>query len=119
MTAINQNQPTFAGDDLDIMVSVVRVVNGKTIAKDLTGATAIDYVVMKNPAEGNERVIQKTLGGGIIVTDAERGVFKIAISGNDTAALSGPYFHSGRVTDSAGRTSTVFVGTLSVKQNGM
>ncbi len=113
MTHQVQDFSIHAGDDLIIPVTVTEDGTPTGTPVDITGALLIVWAL--STREGTiARVLTKTLGEGIEVTDASGGVFEVTIDTEDTRDLSGRYQHQARITDSGGSKSTVMSGLVTV-----
>lgn len=111
MTAKNQDFATYQGDAA-LPVFTVLDENGAPI--NLSTATQISWAAKRDAA--SSPVLAKTKSGGGIsfVTDGSDGKFQVALTGVDTAALTGYYLHVASVTDALGNTSTVTLGRMQV-----
>lgn len=79
----------------------------------LVGAQSIKWWVAKT-VRSTVRLIEKSVGSGIVVTNAAGGVITITLSPANTVAVSGSYYHELEVIDSAGDIGTVLRGTLTI-----
>lgn len=112
MTSENQNFEMYEGEDKTLTITVVDVAGA---AVNLTDAT-IKWQVKRN-VDDTSPLIEKTTAGGITITDAEGGVFTIALADTDTANLGGEgYHHEAEVTDVSGNISTVTRGVMTIKK---
>ena len=82
-------------------------------AVSLVGAQSIKWWVARK-VTSTTRLLQKTVGTGITVTNAAGGLLTIAIDPADTVSVSGDYYHELEVIDSAGDIGTVLRGTMTV-----
>ena len=106
MTATNQNLIIYIGDDGDFDADIYDE-NGDLLT--VTGATAL--WVLKTEA-GETATLQKTDGSGITISGSS---VTVTISDTETSALTeGRYFHALSLTI-AGKTRTVFAGSVEVK----
>lgn len=105
-----QNVSLAAGDNMVITVTVTQAGS----AKNLTGATAINYKAY--PLNSSTAVITKALLSGVTVTNAAGGIFTVTLAPADTTALCGDYRHEAEITDVSGNISTVMTGLLSVQK---
>lgn len=117
MTVSVEDFSIHAGDDLTITVTVTADGTAGGTPVSLAGATAITWAAApwSQLGEATERAVTKTLGAGIAVTDAAGGEFTVTLAAADTADLAGRYTHQARVTDAAGKRSTVLSGILEVE----
>jgi len=108
----------WSGNDVVLNATIGDGAGG---VKDLTGALAIIWVLAK--AEGGTPILTRDLGAGIAVTaPATLGKFVVTLTPTETEALVGKgkvYYHECRVTDSAGKKSTVFWGSATVRGNSI
>lgn len=79
----------------------------------LIGVQTIKWWVARR-VTSTTKLLQKSLGNGITVTNSAGGVLTIAIDPEDTVAVSGDYYHELEVVDSAGDIGTVLRGTMTV-----
>lgn len=101
-----------AGDALHINVPIY---DDQGARKDITGASAEWFLTSLE--DQTTRIVEKSVAnGGITLTNPANGELVIQIATGDTAALSGIYHHRCRVTDSAGRRATVFVGEIEIEE---
>ena len=114
MTETGQNFTMWSGDT---KVLEVTITDSDGAAVDLTGAT-ISYVLQRN-VNSAAATISKTTDDGISITDASGGVFQITLDASDTASLSGSYYHECQITDASGNASTVFTGTVTMKDDAI
>ena len=104
-----------AGDFLELVVTIL---GGDGEPVDLTGASAIRYVVTRQGAGGDPvgaALVSRTLGSGIAVTNGPAGQITITLPNGATDNLLGSYRHECEVTDDEGRISTVFIGRFTVE----
>jgi len=114
MTETGQNFTMWSGDTKVIEVTIT---DASGNAVNLTGAT-ISYVLQRSV--GSTVTISKTTASGISITDASGGVFQITLDASDTARLSGSsYYHECQITDTSGNVSTVFTGTVTMKEDAI
>lgn len=122
MTAELQNTEIYAGNDRTLEIPVK---NPDGSAKDITGAS-IAWVMKKHPWSTSNVLSKATGGSGITILDAANGLFEIAITNSDTAALLDAlnaegdlYWHAAEVTDGAGLVCTVTTGYITLKRAGL
>lgn len=108
---IPTNIEMFSGNTKLLRVTVL---DQDSVVVDLTGASAT-YVVTTR--RGNVPLISKTVGAGITITDAVNGVLEVTLAPADTEPLQGAHSHELKVTDAAGRQTTVLFGSLSILVN--
>lgn len=101
----------YAGDALNINVPVFNDAGERV---DITGASAEWFLT---PIEDQTtRLVEKTVAnGGIELTNPANGELVIRVDTGDTAALQGIHHHRCRLTDSAGRRATIFIGTIEIE----
>lgn len=100
-----------AGDALNINVPVFDDAGARV---DITGASAEWFLTTLE--DRTTRLVEKTVAnGGIELTNPANGELVIRIATGDTAALNGAHHHRCRLTDSAGRRATIFVGTIDIE----
>ena len=114
MAVAERDFELYAGDDLEIPVTVTEDGLATGAPVDLTGVTGIVFAAAVFGVEETRRVT-KTLGAGVAVTDAPAGKFLVTLAAADTAALSGRCRYQARIADAAGARSTVLVGVLTVR----
>ena len=83
------------------------------VAISLVAATSVKWWVAKK-VTSTARLLEKSEGSGITVTNAAGGLLTITIDPDDTEAVSGDYYHELEVIDSAGDIGTVLRGTMSI-----
>lgn len=116
MTRINKNiasatSPWMSGDSRIIQCTV----QGPTgDAYPLTGA-AIKWQAFLASGGGftGSAIITKTVGSGIVITNAVGGVFQITVNPADTESLAGTYYHEAEVTIGS-VVHTVFTGLFTI-----
>lgn len=107
----------FSGNDVLLKFTVADEDNPPA-AKNLTGATAIIFVIAT--AQGVAATVTKSLGSGITLTDATNGKFEVILTKADTESLDTTHrWHEARVTDAAGNTVTVAFGIADIKVNSI
>jgi hypothetical protein len=62
-------------------------------------------------------VITKEIGAGIEITDGVAGELTISLAPEDTAGLTGTYYHELQITDASGDITTVLTGTMTVRRS--
>lgn len=82
-------------------------------ALDITDVT-LSWQVSASAA-GTVLLSKTTGGGGITITDAAAGQFRVALAPADTAALAGVYYWECRLTDLSGNVSVVAWGYLTIR----
>lgn len=111
MTKTAQNYTIYAGDTVELSVSVTDSITGA--AKNITGAT-IKWVLYNS--RSSTATLTKTTASGITITDGVGGLYIITATPVETAAITPDiYYHESEITDSGGRVSTVFTGNITVK----
>jgi hypothetical protein len=99
-----------AGDTKRLIVSVKDPAGA---AIPLGGAISIQWWAAKKVTSAIH-LVEKGLGTGVTITDAPNGVLRVDIDPDDTALISGAYYHELEVIDSAGDIQTVLKGTMTV-----
>lgn len=108
---VPSNFEMFSGNTRVLKVAVL---DQDEVKVDLTGATAT-FVLM--PAPGQVATLTKTVGSGIVITDALNGLLEITLLPADTDPLRGTFAHELEVTDAVARKTTVLFGTVNIKVN--
>lgn len=81
----------------------------------LTGNASAKWVMKKSVLDPHVDVLKDTSNGGIVITDADNGIFEIRLNATDTRNLQpGHYYHEAKVIDSAGHESPVLIGTINL-----
>lgn len=111
MTALNQDFTLYVGDDA---APVFTVTDDGGAVVDLEDVLEIAWLAQRDA--GGPPVISKTKTAGQIafVNAGVDGKFKVLILPGDTAGLNGFYLHLARVTDAAGKITTVTLGRVAV-----
>lgn len=117
MTERDQDFTYDGGDDLNIDITVTDGPNGTGDPVNLTGAT-IYWWLLDDPADTTALVEKSTTGGGITITDAANGVFRVNLDPADAASLNGRYHHKAKVQDSGGDKTTVTTGEVKIHPRG-
>jgi len=109
----------FTSSDVWVLGSTRRyaitITDGSGSVKDLNGATFATFRVKDLPPGSPNAAtkFEKTLGSGVIVTDANGGIITVTIDAADSGALvAGDYYYEVRITDAAGDTDTVKTGQI-------
>jgi hypothetical protein len=110
--ALKSDMEAFSGNDLTLEVTAT---DQDGSALDLSGAQALIYAIGKSATGG--ALITKGLGSGVTVTDAAGGVLEVALSADDLEPLNGAYYHELRLTNAAGKKSTLLYGAVTVSPN--
>lgn len=111
--------PYIAGADLLLRLAVVK--NVRSAARDLAGTTSVNWVLFSADPEEVEsptRVVEKSLGFGATLTDAEDGMVEVQINSEDTAGLAGDFYHELRVRIDTVSLTPVF-GVFRVRRRGL
>lgn len=108
MSLAQQDFDMFAGEDRDIEFLVTDE-DGDPV--DITGFS----ITWK--LRGRGIALDKSVGSGLTITDGPNGVFEIAISGTDSAPLSGAFWHRAEVDDGVGDVTVVATGVGFFKDN--
>ena len=80
---------------------------------DLTGAL-LWFTVKKKRSDVDPGVLQKTVGSGILITDALQGEFKIEVAPSDTASLNGRFYWDLQLKNTIGQIFTLASGIFNV-----
>lgn len=113
--ALLQQLEFHSGNDVELNYTVT---DQAGVAKDLTGAQAVIFVIA--PSAGKAGLVTKSLGSGITLTTPLQGKFRVTLVPADTEGLKGkPYYHEARVTDAAGKKVTVTYGILNLLENSI
>lgn len=108
MARVNESISMYSGEYKKIQDKIVDADSGN-IPLDLTDFTAKFIVHNK----GNV-VIEKTLGDGIEITDAEQGLLEITLFPNDTKDLSGNFSFEVKLDNNVDQGSIVTLGRISI-----
>ena len=92
---------------------VVTIVDPAGAPISLVAVDSVKWWVAKK-VTSTVRLIEKSVGSGIEVTNAAGGVVTISLDPDDTEAVSGSYYHELEVIDSAGDIGTVLRGTMTI-----
>jgi len=113
MTLITENLSLYAGDSLDLTMSVT---NLDGTVKDLTSADVSWGIFNENTGE---LLVQKSTVSGIIITSVPSGVCVISVLPEDTEDIRPAtwYRHEGEVIDAQGNVSTVLVGNFTIMES--
>lgn len=106
----DQNFEMFQGDDKDLVITVT---DSAGAAVDLTGA-AIAWQMARTARSATPNV-SKSVGSGIVITDAPGGICTISLDPTDTEGLTGDFYHELEVTDAQANITTVLSGTVTIK----
>ena len=113
MTKVNQNFECYEGNDVVLRVPITDRNTGEP--KILTNATIVWKL---SDSAKNSVVLSKSIGDGISIVSingTDDGL-EITITAEDTTSLLGTHYHECAVTDVAGDTHTVFLGSATIKQ---
>lgn len=111
-TIVATNFEMFSGNTRVLKVSVL---DQDEAVVDITGASA-EYIFAKR-AGHSPAIFSKTVGSGIVITDATAGLLEVTIVPADTESLVGAYHHELEIQDASGRRTTVLFGTVNVRLN--
>jgi hypothetical protein len=113
MTDKNQNLETWAGNSVQINISITNSTTASGM--DLTTASSIIWHLIADAETTSPAIISKSTGGsGITVSGS---IASIEVGKGETDNLAGTYTHQCRVTDTSGSTVTVTVGTVTVNKS--
>ena len=86
---------------------------------NLTGFTAAIYKITSR-VTNKIALLQKTLGGGVTITNATSGLIEVSLSDTDTDTLpAGRYYHELRLTDATNNDVTVMHGDCTVQDSAL
>ena len=108
----------FSGNDLELHCTVLDETGA---IKDLTGALDVVWALAKSEG-AMPPILSRDLAAGIVITAPTLGKFVVTLTSALTEPLAGKgkiYYHEARVTDSAGKKSTVIWGTVVVRGNSI
>lgn len=116
-TLTAQDFEVVSGNDKELNVTVL---DENDVPVDLTGATIV-WAVANSP-ESKTRIFFYTSPINITIilpqTAPNIGKFRIDVQDTDTEPLTArDYYHEARVVSSAGKKSTVMIGTMTVRAN--
>lgn len=106
---IPQNLIAFSGDTA---VYKFTVTDNADAIVDLTGISAT-WILSKRV--DSPILLTKTIGSGIVVTDAAGGLLEVTTIPADTEDLQGLHYWELEIVDSGGQKVTVANGTLTLK----
>lgn len=109
-----QNFTLYQNDD-KILDITVRDENEALV--DISGTSAAQWIVKKF-ADSTTVDITKTLAASQInvATSGANGVVLVTIASTDTTSLAiGEYYHELRITDAAGKDTTICIGTIDLR----
>jgi hypothetical protein len=98
----------YAGDTNTLRFSAVDALGA---ALNLTGLT-IEWGLSR-PAK-TVRLLTKTVGAGLTVTNAAGGLFEARLLPADTAGMDGEYYQEVQITDVDGNVSTIYAGAVRI-----
>jgi hypothetical protein len=108
-TSVNQDMTIFAGNDVDIIVTVT---DADGTAVNITGVT-MTYV-LGTEVGAAAATVTKTVGGGITLTTPASGIATINLDPDDTTSLEGTYYHELEITSAASEVNTGFIGEVTI-----
>lgn len=108
---IKQSFELFAGDDLDLQITVR---NADDALYDLTNA-AIAWKVAQTV--NSAALISKSVGAGITISNqvTNKGEFVVTLTASDTTLTPRYYYHEADITPPGGKRSTVIYGQVLIK----
>lgn len=110
MTATGQDVTMWAGDTKALVFTIT---DGAGVAINLSGSTV--HWIMQHSLTDSVALLEKHVGSGITLTDAEAGILTVTLAAKDTEGLAGGnYYHELEITDSSGDISTVAIGTITM-----
>lgn len=113
MTASNQDFTLYRGDDAKPLFTIY---DAAGVAIDISTVSEIQWL-LHDDAGVVKLTKLKTTGGVTFVTSGVNGQIYVVLNAadsNGSPGLDGWYWHSARITDSAGKLSVVEVGRLLV-----
>lgn len=111
MTEVNQDFDLHAGNSRVLEVSVTD--KSDTSVLDLTGVTTLTWVMSNKP--GGTAEVTKTLGSGVVITDAVNGILQVTLVDTDTKDVTpGRYYHEVFMIDSSARPFTITIGNVNL-----
>ncbi len=114
------------GDDRQLTYAVVDQ-QEPAVVIDITGALlewTLDLqdptVSEPQPIPGSTIVTKDTTGGGVVITDAVNGAFRVDLGSGDTVALAAPadYYHEVQIT-LGGLVTTIVRGIITLKRDSI
>lgn len=111
--AQEQEFEAFSGNDVTLSVTVLDTDTGDAL--DLTGAQELIWALAKNAQA--TAILTKTLLDGVTITDAPLGLVDVVLEADDLEPLRGIYYHEMRLTNAAGRKTTLLFGAVTINGN--
>lgn len=112
MTATDQHVSIVSGDTVHLTVTVT---DAQDNTVDLAGASV--RWALSSRRDSTPTLTKSTSNGGVTITDAAAGEFRVELDPSDTASLSGSWTHEAEVTDASGNVSTVLSGSVSIRED--
>lgn len=109
--SLQRDLEMFRGDSKVLEGQVTNPVDGEPI--DLTGVS-MWMTVKKNKTDIDPGLFQKTIGDGILISDALEGRFKVEIEPDDTDTLLGKFYWDLQMKNTLSQVFTLVDGTLKV-----
>jgi hypothetical protein len=111
ITYTQTNIKVLKGDSIVLKLTIKR----GTVAVNLTGAS-LWFTAKTGVAQADPGVFQKTIGSGIVVTDAAGGLAQVTIAPADTSGLTVPttLLYDIQLLESTGTKTTVASGNLTI-----
>lgn len=106
----------FAGNGRKLIIDIVADETGDP--EDITDATVLWQCARGTTTKFSRTpVITKTMGHGIVVSDASGGVVEVSLTAADTASLpAGTYYHELLVIDVTGDQQNLVADTFTIKR---
>lgn len=120
--ALTNTAPTAATDDTlsDLTQITYTNLSSRNVTTSSSSQTSGTYSLGATYRAarryGASSVIDKTLGDGVTVNDADAGIVDITFVPDDTQSLSGDFLHELELTEASGDVLTAFQGFLSLDQ---
>jgi hypothetical protein len=117
MAATNQNITIYAGDDIELIMSLFQ--SDGTTPLDLTGAV-INWA-LSSAYNVQFPLIEKSsaVPGEVSITDVDGGLVSVFLVPNDTATMGGqPYYHEVEVVQ-GGTSVTVLTGGVTINETAL
>jgi len=111
--ALEQTFSLFSGNDAKLSVTLTDADTGEAL--NLTGTLELVWALAKNAQA--TALLTKTLGAGVVITDASAGIVEVTLDAADTEPLKGTFYQEMRLTNSVGKKSTLLYGEVEILGN--